>query len=154
MLNVFQTDLGNISREIKNLQERSTEINIKLKNRKVGIRWIDLYSRVYSIFLTMIAIQVVEARLGHILDNVVVAPHMIRYVTRHSRVSAIFGVANSVCALQKNCRERGGRSMAPVSIGIEQADAVCESQSEQAYPSFTRHWPGIGEIALKGRHSC
>ncbi|KAG2187646.1 hypothetical protein INT44_005336 [Umbelopsis vinacea] len=57
MLNVFQTDLGNISREIKNLQERSTEINIKLKNRKV-----------------------VEGRLGHILDNVVVAPHMIRKI--------------------------------------------------------------------------
>lgn len=37
MLNIFQTDLGNISREIKNLQERSTDINIKLKNRKVGI---------------------------------------------------------------------------------------------------------------------
>jgi hypothetical protein len=48
MLNVFQTDLGNISREIKNLQERSTEINIKLKNRKVGIGWIETCSRVCS----------------------------------------------------------------------------------------------------------
>ncbi|GAB5589033.1 Vacuolar protein sorting-associated protein 52 [Umbelopsis nana] len=58
MLDVFQTDLGNISREIKNLQERSTDINIKLKNRKI-----------------------VEGRLGSILDNVVVAPHMIRKIT-------------------------------------------------------------------------
>jgi len=76
--------------------------------------------------LTIIAIQVVEGRLGHILDNVVVAPHMIRYVTMLSRVSAI-GVANFMCFLQKNCRERRRRSMAPVFVGIEQADAVCES---------------------------
>lgn len=98
MLNVFQTDLGNISREIKNLQERSTEINIKLKNRKVGIGWIEACSRLCSMLLTMIAIQVVEGRLGHILDNVVVAPHMIRYVTMLKRVSAI-GVANFMCVL-------------------------------------------------------
>ncbi|KAJ2959317.1 hypothetical protein NQZ79_g5266 [Umbelopsis isabellina] len=58
MLNVFQTDLGNISREIKSLQERSTDINIKLKNRKL-----------------------VEGRLGNILDNLVVAPHVIKKIT-------------------------------------------------------------------------
>lgn len=35
LLNVFQSDLGNISGEIQNLQEQSTHMSIKLKNRKV-----------------------------------------------------------------------------------------------------------------------
>ncbi|KAL1934757.1 hypothetical protein VTP01DRAFT_6939 [Rhizomucor pusillus] len=34
LLSVFQSDLGNISGEIKNLQERSSQMSIKLKNRK------------------------------------------------------------------------------------------------------------------------
>lgn len=35
LLDVFQTDLGHISGEIQSLQEQSTCMNIKLKNRKV-----------------------------------------------------------------------------------------------------------------------
>ncbi|RUP47316.1 hypothetical protein BC936DRAFT_145867 [Jimgerdemannia flammicorona] len=35
LLSVFQSDLGNISGEIQSLQERSSEMNIKLRNRKV-----------------------------------------------------------------------------------------------------------------------
>jgi hypothetical protein len=60
----------------------------------------------------------VEGRLGHILDNVVVAPHMIRYVAILSIVLAI-EVINFTCVMQKNCGERCGRSMASVYVGIE-----------------------------------
>jgi hypothetical protein len=35
LLSVFQSDLGNISGEIQSLQERSTVMSVKLKNRKV-----------------------------------------------------------------------------------------------------------------------
>ena len=37
LLSVFQSDLGNISGEIKNLQERSSHMSVKLRNRKVYI---------------------------------------------------------------------------------------------------------------------
>lgn len=37
LLNVFQSDLGNISGEIQTLQEQSTFMSVKLKNRKVYI---------------------------------------------------------------------------------------------------------------------
>lgn len=35
LLSVFQSDLGNISGEIQSLQEQSTFMSVKLKNRKV-----------------------------------------------------------------------------------------------------------------------
>lgn len=44
LLNAFQSDLGNISSEIQNLQEQSTLMNVKLKNRKVHLIKITLYS--------------------------------------------------------------------------------------------------------------
>jgi hypothetical protein len=37
LLSVFQSDLGNISGEIQSLQEQSTFMSVKLKNRKVYI---------------------------------------------------------------------------------------------------------------------
>ncbi|OBZ87123.1 Vacuolar protein sorting-associated protein 52 A [Choanephora cucurbitarum] len=58
LLNVFQTDLGHISSEIQNLQEQSTCMNIKLKNRKT-----------------------VEARLGKALQGMVIPPDAIRKLT-------------------------------------------------------------------------
>ncbi|CAO3607343.1 unnamed protein product [Cunninghamella echinulata] len=58
LLNVFQSDLGNISGEIKNLQERSTEMNIRLRNRKA-----------------------VETRLGKVLQGMVIPPYVIKKIT-------------------------------------------------------------------------
>lgn len=37
ILNSFQFDLGNISDEIRSLQDQSSTMNIKLQNRKVNI---------------------------------------------------------------------------------------------------------------------
>ncbi|RCH82501.1 hypothetical protein CU097_004256, partial [Rhizopus azygosporus] len=58
LLNAFQSDLGNISSEIQNLQEQSTLMNVKLKNRKT-----------------------LEARLGKALQGMVIPPYMIRKIT-------------------------------------------------------------------------
>ncbi|EIE92427.1 hypothetical protein RO3G_16949 [Rhizopus delemar RA 99-880] len=55
LLNVFQSDLGNISGEIQNLQEKSTFMNLKLKNRKT-----------------------LESRLGKALQGMVIPPYMIK----------------------------------------------------------------------------
>jgi hypothetical protein len=38
LLGGFQADLGSISSEIKNLQEQSMSMGIKLRNRKVGLQ--------------------------------------------------------------------------------------------------------------------
>ncbi|KAG0872173.1 hypothetical protein G6F16_005361 [Rhizopus arrhizus] len=58
LLNVFQSDLGNISGEIQNLQEKSTFMNLKLKNRKT-----------------------LESRLGKALQGMVIPPYMIKKIT-------------------------------------------------------------------------
>ncbi|OZJ04550.1 hypothetical protein BZG36_02697 [Bifiguratus adelaidae] len=58
LLNAFQSDLGTISSEIQTLQERSSHMNIKLKNRKV-----------------------VNDQLQRVLDGVVLAPYMIRKIS-------------------------------------------------------------------------
>ncbi|KAI8086031.1 Sac2 family-domain-containing protein [Halteromyces radiatus] len=58
LLNVFQSDLGNISGEIQNLQERSSKMNIRLRNRKA-----------------------VEARLGKVLQGMVIPPYVIKKIT-------------------------------------------------------------------------
>lgn len=42
LLSVFQSDLGNISGEIQSLQEQSTVMSVKLKNRKVKQRELDV----------------------------------------------------------------------------------------------------------------
>ncbi|KAI8996877.1 Sac2 family-domain-containing protein [Pilobolus umbonatus] len=57
LLNVFQTDLGDISGEIQSLQEQSTHMSVKLKNRKV-----------------------VETRLGKALQGMVIPPYMIKKI--------------------------------------------------------------------------
>ncbi|KAG2196301.1 hypothetical protein INT46_008385 [Mucor plumbeus] len=58
LLSVFQSDLGNISGEIQNLQEQSTIMSIKLKNRKT-----------------------VESRLGKALQGMVIPPFVIKKIT-------------------------------------------------------------------------
>ncbi|KAI8388434.1 Sac2 family-domain-containing protein [Radiomyces spectabilis] len=58
LLNVFQSDLGNISGEIQSLQTRSSEMSIRLKNRKA-----------------------VEARLGKSLRAMVIPPFVIKKIT-------------------------------------------------------------------------
>ncbi|KAI7868117.1 Sac2 family-domain-containing protein [Spinellus fusiger] len=58
LMNVFQSDLGNISSEITNLQEQSSCMSIKLKNRKA-----------------------VEFKLGKALKGMVIAPHVIKKIT-------------------------------------------------------------------------
>ncbi|KAI9468278.1 MAG: Sac2 family-domain-containing protein [Benjaminiella poitrasii] len=58
LLNVFQSDLGNISGEIENLQEQSTFMSVKLKNRKA-----------------------VESRLGKALQGMVIPPYVIKKIT-------------------------------------------------------------------------
>ncbi|KAI8355152.1 Sac2 family-domain-containing protein [Blakeslea trispora] len=58
LLDVFQTDLGHISGEIQSLQEQSTCMNIKLKNRKT-----------------------VEVRLGKALQGMVIPPEAIKKLT-------------------------------------------------------------------------
>lgn len=50
LLNVFQSDLGNISGEIQSLQEKSTFMNIKLKNRKVPTK---IYKSIFNCFLDL-----------------------------------------------------------------------------------------------------
>ncbi|KAG2196701.1 hypothetical protein INT47_009611 [Mucor saturninus] len=58
LLNVFQSDLGNISGEIQNLQEQSTFMSVKLKNRKT-----------------------IESRLGKALQGMVIPPYVIKKIT-------------------------------------------------------------------------
>ncbi|KAI7905195.1 Sac2 family-domain-containing protein [Cokeromyces recurvatus] len=58
LLNVFQSDLGNISGEIQNLQEQSTLMSIKLKNRKA-----------------------IENKLGKALQGMVIPPNVIKKMT-------------------------------------------------------------------------
>ncbi|GAA5797571.1 Sac2 family-domain-containing protein [Helicostylum pulchrum] len=58
LLNVFQSDLGNISGEIQSLQEQSTFMSVKLKNRKT-----------------------VENRLGKALKGMVIPPYVIKKIT-------------------------------------------------------------------------
>ena len=54
MLGKFQSDLGNISSEIRALQEQSQSMSMRLRNRKAA-----------------------EARLGAFLDNVAIPPSLI-----------------------------------------------------------------------------
>lgn len=54
MLGKFQSDLGNISSEIRALQEQSQSMSIRLRNRKAA-----------------------EAKLGSFLDNLVLPPALI-----------------------------------------------------------------------------
>ena len=54
MLGKFQADLGNISSEIRALQEQSQSMSVRLRNRKAA-----------------------EARLGAFLDNVAIPPSLI-----------------------------------------------------------------------------
>ncbi|KAI9253595.1 hypothetical protein BY458DRAFT_521646 [Sporodiniella umbellata] len=58
LLNAFQSDLGNISGEIENLQEKSTFMSVKLKNRKT-----------------------LEGRLGKALQGMVLPPYTIKKIT-------------------------------------------------------------------------
>ncbi|KAI8968291.1 Sac2 family-domain-containing protein [Mycotypha africana] len=58
LLNVFQSDLGNISGEIQNLQEQSSQMSVKLKNRKA-----------------------VETKLGKVLHGMVIPPYVIKKIT-------------------------------------------------------------------------
>ncbi|KAI7852962.1 Sac2 family-domain-containing protein [Circinella umbellata] len=58
LLSVFQSDLGNISGEIKNLQERSSRMSVKLRNRKG-----------------------VETKLGKALQGMVIPPYSIKKIT-------------------------------------------------------------------------
>ncbi|ORZ14245.1 Sac2 family-domain-containing protein [Absidia repens] len=58
LLNVFQSDLGNISGEIQSLQERSSQMSIRLRNRKT-----------------------VETRLGKVLQGMVIPPYVIKKIT-------------------------------------------------------------------------
>lgn len=58
LLSVFQSDLGNISGEIQNLQEQSTFMSVKLKNRKT-----------------------VENRLSKALQGMVIPPNVIKKIT-------------------------------------------------------------------------
>ncbi|KAI8091254.1 Sac2 family-domain-containing protein [Gilbertella persicaria] len=58
LLSVFQTDLGHISGEIQSLQQQSTQMSIKLKNRKT-----------------------VESRLGKALQGMVIPPYVIKKIT-------------------------------------------------------------------------
>ncbi|KAL0095828.1 Sac2 family-domain-containing protein [Phycomyces blakesleeanus] len=58
LMNAFQSDLGNISGEIKNLQEQSSFMSVKLKNRKA-----------------------VETRLGRALKGMVIPPYVIKKIT-------------------------------------------------------------------------
>ncbi|KAG0172911.1 hypothetical protein DFQ30_009374 [Apophysomyces sp. BC1015] len=58
LLNIFQSDLGNISGEIQNLQERSSHMSVRLKNRKA-----------------------VEGKLGKTLQGMVIPPYVIRKIT-------------------------------------------------------------------------
>ncbi|KAI8646533.1 Sac2 family-domain-containing protein [Parasitella parasitica] len=58
LLSVFQSDLGNISGEIQNLQQQSTFMSVKLKNRKT-----------------------VEGRLGKALQGMVIPPFVIKKIT-------------------------------------------------------------------------
>lgn len=58
LLSVFQSDLGNISGEIQNLQEQSTFMSVKLRNRKT-----------------------VESRLGKALQGMVIPPFVIKKIT-------------------------------------------------------------------------
>lgn len=55
MLQTFQGSLGNISEEIKTLQDKSFSMNIKLKNRKAA-----------------------EQQLSKFIQQAVVAPSLIR----------------------------------------------------------------------------
>jgi len=54
MLGKFQSDLGNISSEIRALQEQSQSMSVRLRNRKAA-----------------------EARLGTFLDNLALPPSLI-----------------------------------------------------------------------------
>ncbi|KAI8073158.1 Sac2 family-domain-containing protein [Gongronella butleri] len=58
LLDVFQGDLGNISDEIQSLQERSSQMNIRLRNRKA-----------------------VESRLGRVLQGMVIPPYVIKKIS-------------------------------------------------------------------------
>ncbi|CAO0801830.1 unnamed protein product [Mucor circinelloides] len=58
LLSVFQSDLGNISGEIQTLQEQSTFMSVKLRNRKT-----------------------VESRLGKALQGMVIPPDVIKKIT-------------------------------------------------------------------------
>ncbi|KAL9552618.1 hypothetical protein PS6_004368 [Mucor atramentarius] len=58
LLSVFQSDLGNISGEIQTLQEQSTVMSVKLRNRKT-----------------------VESRLGKALQGMVIPPDVIKKIT-------------------------------------------------------------------------
>ncbi|ORX50460.1 Vps52-domain-containing protein [Hesseltinella vesiculosa] len=58
LLDVFQGDLGNISGEIQSLQERSSQMNIRLRNRKV-----------------------VESRLTRVLQGMVIPPYVIKKIS-------------------------------------------------------------------------
>ncbi|KAF7727175.1 hypothetical protein EC973_007950 [Apophysomyces ossiformis] len=58
LLNIFQSDLGNISGEIQNLQERSSHMSVRLKNRKA-----------------------VEGKLGKTLQGMVIPPYVIKKIT-------------------------------------------------------------------------
>ncbi|KAI9322660.1 Sac2 family-domain-containing protein [Dichotomocladium elegans] len=58
LLSVFQSDLGNISGEIKSLQERSSRMSVKLKNRKA-----------------------VETKLAKALHGMVIPPDSIKKIT-------------------------------------------------------------------------
>ncbi|KAL7753618.1 Vacuolar protein sorting-associated protein 52 [Sorochytrium milnesiophthora] len=57
MLSGFQTDLKNVSGEIQSLQDQSTLLNVKLRNR-----------------------HAVQTRLGGVLDGIVIPPDLIRKV--------------------------------------------------------------------------
>lgn len=59
MLGKFQGDLGNISAEIRSLQEQSQNMSIKLRNRKAA-----------------------EQKLGTFLDNLAITPALIEGIVQ------------------------------------------------------------------------
>ena len=56
MLNQFKADLGDISDEIKHLQDQSFELNIKLRNRKA-----------------------LESDLAAFIENLIIPPDLIEF---------------------------------------------------------------------------
>lgn len=74
MLGKFQADLGNISSEIRALQEQSQSMSVRLRNRKAA-----------------------EAKLGTFLENIALPPSIIDGILL-APPDASFAVSNSSCS--------------------------------------------------------
>ncbi|AQL06054.1 hypothetical protein Zm00014a_037597 [Zea mays] len=84
VLTGFQTEIGSISSEIKVLQEKSMDMGLKLKNRKVWftayIVYIFIHSYLYDSYVGSLLenkLQAAESKLSKFVEDIIVPPRMI-----------------------------------------------------------------------------